>query len=88
MGAICCGASEESTVLVDLPPRRCITGDAVEAWELTLPFSQCSFAAFAHNLKLAHKKSGECEDVTIQALGSEFNTKAWKDLRNPNSKLC
>jgi len=87
MGAICCGSSEESTVLTDLRERSCNTGDKIEEWELKLPFSRCSFAAYAHALKLAHEESGGKGFVKMASLIRVFPTKAWKKLRDPASPL-
>ena len=61
--------------------------DTYEKFELSLPFCRTKITTFAPSLLEAEKKSGEGY-VTINALTKIFNTPAWAQLTQDDSKLC
>ena len=66
---VCCEPSDQTLqILTDYPQRKTNSGDLIEEWELTLPFSRCSMTAYAVHLKQAHKKSGDQGYITLPAM--------------------
>ena len=75
---VCCEPSDATLqVLTDFKPRTTNTGDLIEEWELTLPFSQCNMTAYAHHLRQAHELSGGDGYITLNAMAKSFQTPAW-----------
>ena len=71
----------------DLPSVSLTGKDAFEKFELSLPFCRMNVKTFAANLELVHKACGEQEYVTINELSKVFNTPAWSQLLQDDSKL-
>ncbi len=89
MGADCCSnANFKSDNLIDLAPPSISTSDQIEAWELTLPFQRATMKAYMTCLNQAYEDSGADQTVTFDALAVNFNSNAWKAIRNMDSKLC
>lgn len=62
--------------------------DAFEKFELSLPFCRTTIANFTENVRQAHIACGEKGWVTIDALCKVFQTPAWAQLTQNDSKLC
>jgi len=61
--------------------------NVIEQFEYRLPFCRCLITTFVKHVHNAAKESGSYDYCTIQALRKEFQSPAWADLEDQNSKL-